>query len=565
MRHDKRWVLLPALMLSSAFGAVACGDDDDTGPGGAGTAGTNSAGKGGAAGASGKGGSPEGGNAGDAGDSAGKGGTSGKGGTGGSGAGSAGTENTGAGEGGMGAASGSGGSGASAGSGGTLAGAGEGGDGGAGEAGSGAGSAGAAGESGNGGESGAASEIILTAEELAAAELQSPPPVVPANPTNRYADDAAAAALGQMLFFEKAYAGPLTAASDLGAVGAAGKISCASCHSSPGALADDRPLNLSGLEVSFGASAHTRNAPAIVDSARYRWTNWGGRFEAQWGLPPVVLENARIFNSSRLKLVSVLFAKYRTEYNAVFTDYPMGDDIEALPDDGKPVSTQDGVWETQLSDEQRAKVNRILVNFGKALEAYQRKLVSGPSRFDRFVAGTGDLSLDEQRGYRVFLNRGCGGCHSGRNFSDDGFHNLGVPHSTANVAASDDGRFPDAASLLGSGFNTSSTWSDDTSTGRLTGLTNPMPDSAHGAFRTPSLRGVARTGSYMHAGQFETLAAVIDFYEQGGGTVTLPAVKDAAIVPLTLSTGDKSDLEAFLRTLDGDPVSPALLEDTSKP
>jgi cytochrome c peroxidase len=556
MRHEKHWILLPALLLSSSFSAVACGDDEDGGGAGGtgGSGGSNIAGKAGTGGSSGKGGSPEGGSAGE------------PAGTGGSLAGKGGSENAGAGEGGEGAQTGSGGS-AQAGSGGSLADAGEGGEAGANEAGAGAGGAGAGGESGSdgAGAGGTPAETILTAEELAAAALQSPPPAVPADPTNRYADDAAAAALGQMLFFEKAYAGPLTAASDLGAVGATGKISCASCHSSPDALADERPLSLNGLEVSLGASPHTRNAPAVVDSARYRWTNWGGRFEAQWGLPIAVLENARIFNSSRLKLVSVLFAKYRTEYNAVFSDYPMGDDIEALPDEGKPVTTQDGVWETQLDDEQRAKANRILVNFGKALEAYQRKLVTGPSRFDRFVAGTGSLSVEEQRGYRVFLNKGCAGCHSGKNFSDDSFHALGVPHSPANVAASDDGRFPDAASLLGSGFNTASSWSDDTTTGRLAGLTNPMPDAAHAAFRTPSLRGVARTGSYMHAGQFETLAEVIDFYDQGGGTVTTPAVKDGTIVPLGLSAGDKSDLEAFLRTLDGDPVPASLLEDTSKP
>ncbi|HEY3494076.1 MAG TPA: cytochrome c peroxidase, partial [Polyangiaceae bacterium] len=477
-------------------------------------------------------------------------------------AGSAGSEH-GAGEGGTDAAgggSGAGAGGASAGAAGTTP---------AGDAGEGGGSgSGEGGDSGSatGGSSGAGgAAILLTDEELAAAALQSPPPPVPADPTNAYADDEGAAALGQMLFFEKSYSGALTAASDLGAIGATGKISCASCHSSSGALADDRPFSLEGLEVSMGASAHLRNAPAVVDSARYRWTNWGGRFEAPWGLPIAVLENARIFNSSRLKLVRVLFTKYRAEYDAVFTSAPLGDDIGALPAEGKPVSTNDGVWETQLDDAQRAKANRILVNFGKALEAYQRKLVSGASPFDRFVAGTGALSAEEQRGYRVFLQKGCAGCHSGRNFSDDGFHNLGVPHSPANVVASDDGRFPDAASALGSGFNTSSVWSDDTGTDRLAGLTNPMPDTARGAFRTPSLRGVARTGAYMHAGQFETLEEVIDFYDQGGGSVTGPAVKDPAIVPLGLTAIEKSDLRAFLGTLNGDPVPAALLEDTSKP
>jgi cytochrome c peroxidase len=68
----------------------------------------------------------------------------------------------------------------------------------------------------------------------------------------------------------------------------------------------------------------------------------------------------------------------------------------------------------------------------------------------------------------------------------------------------------------------------------------------------------------MHAGQQATLEAVIDFYDQGGGTVPDGGTKDARVHALNLTAGEKADLAAFLRTLDGEPVPPPLLVDTSR-
>jgi cytochrome c peroxidase len=108
------------------------------------------------------------------------------------------------------------------------------------------------------------------------------------------------------------------------------------------------------------------------------------------------------------------------------------------------------------------------------------------------------------------------------------------------------------------------TFSDDPAAGaaRLVGLTNPMPESARGTFRTPNLRGVANTAPYMHSGQLATLEAVIDFYDAGGGT-PVTGTKDSMMVPLGLTAGEKSDLVAFLRTLTGEPVPASFLVDTS--
>ena len=150
-------------------------------------------------------------------------------------------------------------------------------------------------------------------------------------------------------------------------------------------------------------------------------------------------------------------------------------------------------------------------------------------------------------------------------FSDDGFHNLGVEKGVpANV---DQGRFADAASLIGATAINSShaTLSDNPAVGaaRLAGLTNPMPEMARGGFRTPDLRGVAETGPYMHSGQLATLEDVVNFYDAGGGATPPAGTRDPMIVPLGLTSAEKADLVAFLRTLTGQAVPGGLLTDTS--
>jgi cytochrome c peroxidase len=425
------------------------------------------------------------------------------------------------------------------------------------------------GGSGAGGGAGAAAEVTFTAAELAAFAEHSPLPDVPADPTNAVADDPAARLLGQKLFFDKAYSGALRVDSDLGATGETGKISCATCHTSE-YMDDQRSLPST---VSLGADFHTRNAPTVINSSYYVWTNWGGRFSAQWELPMPVSESGVIMNSNRLRVVHRIFEAYRTEYEAIFgpMEPAIGTDPMRFPADAKPKPAPtpevpdppDGAWEA-MAAEDRAIVNRIFVNFGKLLQAYIRTLVSKNAPFDRFVAGEEDaLTEAQKRGAKIFVGKGqCSGCHSGSHFSDDDFHNLGVPQTGDNVPASDDGRFKDVPPLLASAFNSDGAFSDDTTTGRLDGLTDPMPESARGAFRTPSLRGTALTGPYMHSGQLATLADVVEFYDQGGGS-PVSGTLDPLMVPLGLTEQEKADLVAFLEALTGDPIPAALLEDTS--
>jgi cytochrome c peroxidase len=338
----------------------------------------------------------------------------------------------------------------------------------------------------------AAMPPMLSPTERAILATLSPLPALPPDPTNARADDPAAARLGQRLFFDDRYSGALTVASDLGAVGDTGRVSCASCHGSP-SMSDDRS---DPPTVSVGTGTHFRSAPSIVDSARYRWTNWGGRFAAQWELPPIVAENPTTMNSTRLQVVHHLYDHYRTEYEAVFGPMdPAIADLARFPARGKPKATgaPDGPWEL-MTAEDRATANRVFVNFGKPIQAHQRQLLSSEAPFDRFAAGD-ETALSESaiRGYQVFVGEGrCVTCHFGPTFSDDEFHNLGVAPLPGAMFV-DDGRFRDIPGLLSATLGGNGTFSDDAMVGtaRLAGVTSPPPESTRGTFRTPTLRGLA--------------------------------------------------------------------------
>jgi cytochrome c peroxidase len=392
----------------------------------------------------------------------------------------------------------------------------------------------------------------------------SPLPAVPPDPTNRFADSAAAAALGQRLFFDPVFSGPLRIDTDLGTAGQVGRVSCASCHSSA-YLVDNRSMPAT---VSIGTDIHTRNSPTLINSSFYTWTNWGGRFSAQWELPLAVAENPLTMNGNRLQLAHRIFSAYKLDYEAVFGALTpeIGTDLTRFPASGKPKpaattavpNPPDGPWEAMTAAD-RTIINTVLANYSKAIGAYLRLLVSRNAPFDAWVAGEATaISPAAQRGAHLFVGKGkCVSCHSGPTFSDNDFHALGVPQTGANVPATDDGRFKDVPPLLASIFNVNGAFSDRTDTGKLAGLTNPMPDSAKGQFRTASLRGVALTAPYMHAGQLATLEAVIDFYDAGGGATAV------GLSPLGLTADEKADLVAFLGTLTGDPVPATLLANTA--
>lgn len=150
----------------------------------------------------------------------------------------------------------------------------------------------------------------------------------------------------------------------------------------------------------------------------------------------------------------------------------------------------------------------------QALASFERTVLSGDAPYDRFVAGKKDaLSPAAQRGYEVFFHRAhCSACHAGASFSDGAFHNLGV--------GIDDEK-PDL------GRETISHLEGD-----------------RGAFKTPTLREIARTAPYMHDGRLKTLVDVVEYYDKGG---TPNPQLDEEIYPLSLTAAEKADLVVFLQ------------------
>jgi cytochrome c peroxidase len=411
---------------------------------------------------------------------------------------------------------------------------------------------------------------ILSAADLAALGMQSPLPAVPADPTNAFADNAAAAKLGQMLFFDKSYAGALVVADTgtnggLGAAGDTGKVSCASCHAVGSESLDDRRSQPG--KVSLGTNLGTRNALGAINSSFYAWTNWGGRFDSQWALPTAVAENGAIMNSTRLAVAHMLYVKYRTEYNALFPT-PLDADLDPaststrFPATGKPGQAN---WDTGVAADDKIIINRIYANYGKALAAYVRKLVSRNAPFDRFIAGDKTaINAAAQKGAKLFLTKGCVGCHSGPNFSDNQFHALLAPDDP-NAAARDMGRYQDVPGLIGAAnvFNVNGAYSDNTTTGKLTGLVQDVAQK--GQFRTKSLRNIAQSGPYMHSGQLATLEDVVELYNVGGGDPGSSGItKDSRMMPLNLTSGEKTELIEFMKTLTGEPLPVSLVVDISK-
>jgi cytochrome c peroxidase len=174
-----------------------------------------------------------------------------------------------------------------------------------------------------------------------------------------------------------------------------------------------------------------------------------------------------------------------------------------------------GLTEAKLKQTTGLKTTEV----AEALASYIRTIRSVDSRFDQFQAGqTSALTDLEQAGLNLFRGRAqCAGCHGGQNFTDERFHNTGVAWRNGRFA--DEGRFAISHS----------------------------PED-RGAFKTPTLREIARTAPYMHDGSLKTLEDVVDFYSDGGRRN--PNL-DRRMRPQRFSSGEKAALVAFMRTLSG--------------
>jgi len=402
-------------------------------------------------------------------------------------------------------------------------------------------------------------------EQRALLEEYRLPAAPPADRSNSIADDPRAAILGKKLFFDTRFSGPLGPPNDavsdgsLGPTGATGKIACASCHQPEAGGSDHRSRPAA---TSFAAGYTGRNAPTVInasysDITRGGWQFWDGRKDSMWSHALEPLENPVEQNTTRLQVAHVLFDHYKADYEASFGALPDLGNTARFPPAGKPGDpSYEGMT---LAD--RTAIDRVFANFGKAVEAYERQLVSTnftPSPFDRMLAGD-DTAMTPAaiRGAQLFVGKAaCNECHRGGAFSDGKFHNIGCPQEGEHTYPADLGHHDGIAALLADEFNRAGAFSDQHDDSHLRRLVATGADI--GAFKTPTLRNVAKTAPYMHDGVYGTLWDVVNHYNFGGATGAYAGTREVTIAPLLLDSREVDDLVEFLGALsDGDPLPTA--------
>ena len=427
----------------------------------------------------------------------------------------------------------------------------------------------------------------FSSEQWAVIRSLSPLPALPVNTTNRYRDAPAAAALGQQLFFDARLSGPIQAGTaregQLGAIGETGKIACRHCHMPESVwLIDTRSDNGGPVPhaTSLGSKWMTRNASSIVNTVFYvnqrtqaHWRENDGYSNSEWFDAQSEPEGPPVQNGSRLQLMHLIERHYGAEYAAAFPEWPLDrvlSDTVRFPLTGSPY-TDTANW-NRMSAPDRELVNRVLVNYGKAMEAYLRTLVSRNAPFDRYVAGdAAAISAQAKRGLALFIGKaGCVQCHNTPLLSDDDFHVIGLrvdttrsPHADpAEVGLAFNQALICDSTVAGGDFRVNGHFSDDTTVAHdRTFCSRTIPT---GLWRTKALRQVAQTAPYFRNGQAATLEEVIAFYDRGGDPAGSFLGGPAEIRPLHLTGDERAQLKAFLLTLTGDPVPPSLLRDTHK-
>ena len=310
-----------------------------------------------------------------------------------------------------------------------------------------------------------ASDLVIV-DGVAVPDIGPLPTSVPIPPTNL--NYKAKVELGKQLYFD-------------GRLSKNGAISCAFCHNPGTGFADPRQTSI-GIDGKAGG----RQAPTVYNTGFNHVQFWDGRAGSleEQAIGPI--QNPIEMGETHENVVAKLgkIRGYREQFQAVF---------------GTEVNLQ---------------------GIAEAIAAYERTVISTDSDYDKYVTGNKRAMTESAiRGMAVFKGKGrCVLCHNGPNFTDNQFHNLGVPQ--VGPLKEDLGRYD---------------------------VTHD--DRDRGAFKTPTLRSIAETAPYMHDGAFRTLEEVVDFLAEGGGANPnlSPLVRK-----LGLSKGEKADLVEFLRALSGE-------------
>jgi cytochrome c peroxidase len=354
---------------------------------------------------------------------------------------------------------------------------------------------------------------------------------LPVDPSNKYSDNPKAAALGKKFFFEDKFSGNQ-------------KVSCATCHREDYFFTDNLPL-------SHGIDTTPRRSMPLIGVAYNSWFFWDGRTDSLWSQALGPIENKLEHGISRTMSAYIISKYYRMEYEEIFGLLP--DFMEdTFPQHARPALDDPEALKAWIlmTPEQRAEVNRVYVNMGKAIAAFVRTILPEPSPFDRYVEQilstkqlTSRMALTdkEAKGLRLFIGKAkCTNCHNGPLFTNSDFHNLGLPPKDDKKP--DLGRAGAIIQVLSSEFNCFGKFSDANPSECLElRFIETSEEKYKGAFKTPTLRSVAERPPYMHAGQFATIREVLEFYRS--------KAKNPELGHGTLTAEELDLLEAFLHTL----------------
>jgi len=290
--------------------------------------------------------------------------------------------------------------------------------------------------------------------------------------------------LGKKLFFDRRLSGD-------------GTMSCATCHMPELAFTDGQDISLS-----YPTTKNWRNSPTLINVAFYRYLFHDGRVKT--------LEDQALF-----PMMSAFEMNKNLDY--------LEEQVRVVPEYVKAFKQ---VFNGDVTRERIAM----------AIAAFERTLISRNAPLDRYLSGDkGALSEEARKGFDIFRGKGkCSDCHHGVNLSDDKFYPLHVPE---NPALLNDPRVTATMRFVAKVYHYKDYRNLTEDPGRYL-ITKDRKDWK--AFRTPTLREIAKTAPYMHNGVFKTLDDVIEFFNKGGGK------GNKVLKPLGLTAEEKNSLKVFL-------------------
>jgi cytochrome c peroxidase len=290
--------------------------------------------------------------------------------------------------------------------------------------------------------------------------------------------------LGKKLFFDRRLSGD-------------GTMSCATCHDPEMAFTDGLELSLS-----YPTTRNWRNSPTLVNVAFQKYLFHDGRSRT--------LEDQALFP---------MMSAFEMNRNLDFVE----EVIRSVPEYVDAFQT---VFGGEVTRERMAM----------AIASFERTILSVNSPLDKYLNGNKKaISGDAKKGLALFLGKAkCSECHFGVNLSDDRFHALNVPEKPEQQS---DPRIAATRRFVAKVYHYEDYRNLAEDPGRYL-ITKDRKDWK--AFRTPTLREIAKTAPYMHNGIFATLDEVIDFFDRGGG------IGNKVLQPLGLNNKEKKYLKAFL-------------------